>query len=418
MKVSLKVIQSRQKDLTGREFVLDRCDTFLCGRAPEAHCRIAEDPLISRHHFMLEVNPSYVRLVDLGSRNGTFVGGVKYGGKPDPAAPGAGQALTRVDLNDRDIVTAGGTRFQIHVEFEAPKAESPAGPATKGSETPPEIEGYEIIRSLGKGGMGEVFEARQISTGGRYAIKIMLPDFAVQEIYREMFLREMRTCWALEHPNLVRFHQSGYSTKDRSFYIIVDFAGGGNLHDLVHRRGGKVSIEEGVPLVAQALDGLAFLHEWSFVHRDIKPPNILLDGNDGAFRVKVCDFGLAKNFERAGMTRLGLTNPGEVRGTYPFMPREQVTDFKMAKPVSDVFSIAATAYYVFTGQYPYDFGDADPLCAILEGKTVPIRRRLPDFPQVLADILDKALAVDASDRYQTAREFRKAWPVASAEPRA
>lgn len=419
MKVSLKVLQSRKEALAGREFVFDRCDTFLCGRGPAAHCRIADDPSLSRHHFMLEVNPSYVRLMDLGSRNGTYVGGIKYGGRPiEDGAPAAAKNLAGVEIKDRDVILAGGTQFQVHIDIEEAKVKGDGAPRSKSSENRPEIADYEILRSLGKGGMGEVFEARQISTNGKYAIKIMLPDFAVQENFKEMFFREMRTCWAVEHTNLARFHQSGFSAEAQSFYIIVDLASGGNLHDLVRKRGGRVSILEGGPLIAQALDGLAFLHEWGFVHRDIKPPNILLDGEDGAFRIKVCDFGLAKNFERAGLTRLGLTNPGDIRGTYPFMPREQVTDAKMAKPVSDVFSIGATAYYIFTGYFPYDFGDADPLCAILEGKTVPVRKRMPEMPPAFADVLDKALAVDARDRYQTAGEMRRAWPDATAVCRA
>jgi serine/threonine protein kinase len=136
------------------------------------------------------------------------------------------------------------------------------------------------------------------------------------------------------------------------------------------------------------------------VHRDLKPDNVLL-GENGA--THLADFGLAKSFQRAGLS--GLTATGAVGGTFPFMAREQLTSYREARPTTDVWSMAATLYFLLTGQYARDFGDRDPMAAILRGGTVPLRWRDASLPEDLAAVIDRALDDEPARRFPTTREF-------------
>ncbi len=120
---------------------------------------------------------------------------------------------------------------------------------------------------------------------------------------------------------------------------------------------------------------------------------------------KVSDFGLAKNFEKAGLS--GMTKTGEYAGTYSFMPKEQLTNFKYVKPVSDVWSMGATMYFMLTAETPRDIATGQsPAEAVMRGQIVPVRRREPSIPSRVAEVIDRALASNAKERYQTAAEFR------------
>ncbi len=172
-------------------------------------------------------------------------------------------------------------------------------------------------------------------------------------------------------------------------------------------RGGRLTLEEGGPILLQTLQGLAFAHKRGFVHRDIKPRNILLRGKEGRWSGRLSDLGLAKNFEQAGLS--GLTITGEKIGTFQFMPREQVTQFKRFKPVSDVWAMGATCYYILTGFYPRNHPDTlDQVKVILQGKAIPIRTRDPRIPNPVAEVIDRSLADKVSERYQHAGEMYEA----------
>jgi eukaryotic-like serine/threonine-protein kinase len=188
---------------------------------------------------------------------------------------------------------------------------------------------------------------------------------------------------------------------------LMEFCEGGSVDNLMERRGGVLKLNEAGPLMLQALEGLAFAHQQNVVHRDLKPQNILLTGREGAWTAKVADLGMAKNFDKAGFS--GMTATGSYAGTYPFMPREQVTNFKYVKPVSDVWAMGATLYNMLTNQYPRNFkrGD-DHVEIILHGEIVSISKRLPGLQRNVAEVIDHALANKANDRYQNAGEFMQA----------
>jgi serine/threonine protein kinase len=277
----------------------------------------------------------------------------------------------------------------------------PVGPARDGDEVAPgtAIGPYSVERLLGRGGMGAVYLARRPGDAGPVALKVMLPRMVVEEAAQEIFIREIEVTRALRHPNIVALLDFG--KHEGSFYFALEFCAGGSAEQLRRDRGGRLSLPTVVRLAVNALEGLASAHEAGFVHRDLKPDNVLLAGDGTA---KLADFGLAKSFQQAGLS--GMTATGAVAGTYYFMPREQLTHFRQARPAGDVWSMGATLYYLLTGQYPRDFGPKDdPLAVILRGGVVPIRRRDPALPADLAAVIDRSLADDAERRYPTAREF-------------
>jgi pSer/pThr/pTyr-binding forkhead associated (FHA) protein len=469
--------------IRGKVFEFNRHDTFLFGRGTGCHAELPNDPKVSRHHFLLEVNPPKATVRDLGSLNGTYVNGVQYGGrKPtDPCSPMSPSRPSQVRIENGDRITVGKTTILVQIETpesqwdpdyvmplgcklsdpnkppplpggtasflpqnppkvapEPPKvaqevAESPAaGGAARvdGSpqmpesseigrssdaaneaddssrDNPPvEIDGYRLGKRLGEGGMGAVYAAVRVQDEFPVAIKVMVPKIAATERARLRFLREIDILRDLSHPNIVTLLESGVAGK--AFYFVVEFCNGGSLADLADRCGGRVPVDVLKPIIMQTLAGLDHAHQRGLIHRDLKPHNILLHQHGAGWVAKLGDFGIAKQFEQAGFS--GMTLTGTFGGTFDFMPREQVTNFKGSKPVSDVWSIAATFYRVITGASPRLCPkDRDPMEVVLCEPSVPIRHRDPGVPPVIAAILDKALAVEPRDRFQNAGEMLKA----------
>jgi len=387
--------------IRGQRFDFSGHDTFLFGRAPDCHARLdASDASASRHHFLLEVNPPLARLRDLGSLNGTRVNGVRHGGRRPGESPeeGAARGGADVDLHDGDEIRVGATVIQFQVEAPASPLEALAAQVEAEEEAGRTVGPYAIERLLGKGGMGAVYLARRQGDGAPVALKVMLPKMVVDEAAQEIFIREIEVTRALRHPNVVGLLDFG--RHEGRFYFALEYCPGGSVEALRVRLGGRVPLPSTLRIAVDALEGLAAAHEAGFVHRDLKPDNVLL-GEDGAARL--ADFGLAKSFQQAGLS--GLTATGAVGGTFPFMAREQLTSYREARPTTDVWSIAATFYFLLTGQYARDFGARDPIAVILRGGIVPLRQRDPSLPEDLAAVIDRALDDEPARRFPTAREF-------------
>ncbi|HUG53998.1 MAG TPA: protein kinase [Vicinamibacteria bacterium] len=420
--------------IQGRQFEFDGHDTFLFGRSPDCHAELSQDDsTASRHHFLLEVNPPAARLRDLGSLNGTYVNGQKHGGRghltPEEAAR---QRWPEVDLRDGDSIRVGATVFAVHVEGALPAEsdrdtrrsldlsvarERAARPDTHqaldgGSSVlrplleeaePDAVAGYRLGPLLGRGGMGVVHLATRLADGATVALKLMRPEVVVDAHSREVFDREIAVTSRLRHPNVVTLFAHG--SEGEHFFFAMEYCAGGSLASMIARRG-KLEPGPAVRAALQALAGLSFAHENGFIHRDIKPENILLVDAEMSV-AKLTDFGLAKSFEQAGLS--GMTATGAAAGTLQFMPREQLTNFRLLRPTSDVWSMGATLYHMLTLEYARDFPPGkDPLSVILSGGVVPLRERDPSLPASLAAVVDRAVEDDLHKRYPSATEFRDA----------
>jgi serine/threonine-protein kinase len=245
----------------------------------------------------------------------------------------------------------------------------------------------------------------------------MIPKVAVDQRNREAFVREIQNTKSLRHRNVVCLHDDGFS--NGTFYFTLEFCDGGSLDALLQKQGGKLSVTEAVPLVFQALDGLEYAHSVEvpdprgsgtargLVHRDLKPHNLFLSGAAGSPVVKVADFGLAKAFDTAGFS--GQTRTGSIAGTPVFMPRQQVINFKYARPDVDLWAMAATLYHLLTGRFPRDFPfGRDPWQTVLQTDPVPIRKRDSSIPKKLAEVVDTALHDRKRLHFKTAAELHRA----------
>ena len=291
--------------------------------------------------------------------------------------------------------------------------------AVKGKDDAKQIAGYKNIRMLGRGGMGAVWLVEEEKTGTQMALKLMLPEAASNEKGREIFLREAYTGGQLKHTNIVRQFKCGHS--DNTYFILMEFCRGGSVNDLMKKNGGRLSIDIATHIILQALEGLHYAHTASFavplanggtpqathgiVHRDFKPGNIFLSDNSSRPVAKVADFGLAKAFQTAGLSKHTIT--GEVCGTPVFMPRQQIINYRYAKPEVDVWAAAASYYCMLTGFPPKDLSGKDAVIAALNEKAIPIRKRDSGIPQRLAEVIDTALIERPEIGIQSALELKK-----------
>jgi serine/threonine protein kinase len=290
--------------------------------------------------------------------------------------------------------------------------------ATAGDAQVAGLADYSIDGRLGRGGMGEVYRARRSGDEESIALKVMVPEFAVDGHSRNGFLREIANIRSLEHPNIVRYREAGAS--DETLFLVMEYCAGGSVDALMLKRpGGVLEAEEAVSIALQSLEGLAYAHEAKLVdvrladgrttearglvHRDIKPQNILLDSAANPV-AKVADFGLAKAFETAGLS--GHTRTGIAVGTVQFMPRRQVLDYKYAGPSVDVWAMAASLYFMLTGEFPRDFGgDVDPYMVVLHRPPVSIHKRGVAVPKRLGDVVDAALVETPECAIRSARDL-------------
>lgn len=426
--IQLRITEGSAK---GKVFDFAAHDTFFLGRHPDCHVCLPEDTFVSRYHFILEACPPQACVRDLGSRNGTYVNGRKIGGRKEGETPeeGARRAYPEVTLKQGDRIQVGDTALEVHIK-QAPKHAGPpaAAPVPSFNELNPQqlanlllkaankgkaprlnIPGYQIEKELGRGGFGVVFLARRLADGLPVAIKVMLPRVTVPPVEIEKFLREMTITAQLRHPNIVKLFDQGHS--EGLPYFIMEYCEGGSLMDFIQQQGGKVPLKVAQPIMLAALEGLAHAHQQGIVHRDLKPQNILLDR--GVARIS--DFGLAKNFQQAGLSGLSIT--GNYAGTPLFMPREQLINFKHLKPVSDVWSIAATFYFMLTGAFPYPFTkDRDPIDVILNEAVIPLRQHDASLPKAICEVIDRSIATRPEQRYFSALELLVAMTKAFLSP--
>jgi len=393
----------------GGSFVFDEHDTLLLGRVDDAHIHLPYDTLVSRNHFLLEVSPPQARIRDLGSLNGTYINGRKCGGREENETPteGARHHFPEVDLHDGDVIRVGETVLQVRIEANPvvppkPRLEPEHPQPQPQPRANANLHDYRREQQLGAGGMGEVFLMRHKTNGSLAALKMMHSKVIVDEDTKRGFMREIASTCALQHKHIVTFLGSGID--DRSFYFLLEYCEGGSVEELMKAHGGKLSLEEAKPIMLQSLEGLAYIHERGFVHRDLKPQNLLLAGPKYHRTTKVADLGLTKSFVQAGFS--GMTVTGSYAGTLPFMPREQVVEFKYVKPASDVWSMGATFYYMLTRQFPRKQPrHQDPIEIILNGKIDPIQKYHPTLPEPVAKVINLALLNDHKARYQNASEL-------------
>lgn len=465
MQITLSVIAGPHK---GQSFSFEEHDTFFVGRSERANLQISkEDRHFSRLHFLVELNPPACRLVDMKSRNGTYVNDLK---------------VKIADLHDGDRIKAGRTVFTVGISepkktvppilslpeerivLSLPEESLPPRPVARrntpvppvpevpygsrlrisvcwscgneldkgGSERKAEgddmltricpacrqlnehkkpdpavhIPGYRLVRELGRGGMGVVHLALREKDQSPVALKTILPK-AGNENDLKKFVDEATILRRLDHPNIVAFREMG--TANGQAFFVMDFVRGNDADSLI-KDNSAMPIARAVGIICQVLEALKYAHSSDIVHRDIKPANILVTKIHGNDRVLLADFGLARQYQASKIS--GYTRTESMGGSPLFMPPEQITRFRHAKPPADQYSSAATLYYLLSGKYLFDGfkGVIDLLLMIADEPPVPIRNktRRPDVPHNLADAIHKALAKIEENRFAHIEEFQNA----------
>ena len=269
-------------------------------------------------------------------------------------------------------------------------------------ETPPRmIGGYSLLRILGAGGQGSVYEAEQNDSGQRVALKLLSSKFAGSPVSIERFRQEGRLASQIAHPRCVFVY--GADTDSGVPFIVMELMPGTTLKDLVDRRG-PMPVGEAIARMLDVIDGLIEAHRLGVIHRDVKPSNCFITADD---RVKVGDFGLSKSLVGSNPGRQ-LTTSGKFVGTVLFAPPEQIRGEEVGYD-SDVYSVAATMYYLLTGKAPHQHDSLTAaLAKAISEPPPPIRKTRPDVPKELERAILRGLERDRGRRWQSLEEFRDA----------
>lgn len=260
---------------------------------------------------------------------------------------------------------------------------------------------YEIETPIGRGGMGAVYLARELRLDRAVAIKVLPPDLAIDDRYRQRFLREARTVAALMHPNIVPIHAVDEAAE--WVYFVMGYVAGETLAQRVARCG-PLSPGDGARLLREIGEALAYAHACGVVHRDVKPDNILLDTATG--RALLTDFGIA---HVSGDGRPPSVAPrGPVLGTAAFMSPEQAR----GEPVdarSDLYSLGVVGFYALAGRLPFDAVTETALLALHIAEPAPsLATAAPGVPPRLAQVVDRCLEKDAWARFVDAAALVRA----------
>jgi serine/threonine-protein kinase len=276
-----------------------------------------------------------------------------------------------------------------------------------------EFAGYRIDGLLGRGGMGVVYRAEHPRLGASIALKVMAPDLAMDEGFRERFVREARLVARIRHPNIVPIYDAGEWQGD--LYIAMRYIEGDDLRALVRARG-VLPLEEVCAIGVQVASALDAAHRSGVVHRDVKPGNILLDPGaepDSPPIAYLADLGLTKRMSAEN----SVTSSGELVGTIDYMAPEQIS----GSPVdgrADVYSLACVLFECLTGSAPYvRETKAAVLWAHLNDEIPPASESHPSLPTAVDEVLARGMAKQPEDRFGTAKDLVTALSVSLARPR-
>ena len=447
-KVTLTIIDG---ELSGRQYTFDSRTSCIIGRAEDCNLQLPNDKehlTISRYHCLLDINPPNVRIRDFGSKNGTYVNNKNIGQRQANQTPqeSINANFPEYDLQNEDKIKLGKTIFEVSIkkdvdiinvsDLQLPQTSTDSDLtqpphllacikkllrlANAGNRELLPIRGYDIVRLLGRGGCGEVYLARHESSSELVALKAMLPVIAGNENAVKMFDREMSNTKVLEHPNVIKLIDCGYS--EGIFFFTMEYCCGGTVQTLMEQQDRCLPIDVATAIIFQLLKGLEYTHNAEvpyvrladgnlgkgkgLIHRDLKPGNIFLNRVNDRLQVKIGDYGLSKAFDLAGLSGQSLT--GNVAGTASFIPRQQLLNFKYVQPEVDVWAAAACLYYMLTGAYPREFTSDDPWLDVLQNDPVPILQRNPNIPQKLAKVIDLALIEKPEIYFKSATEFKQA----------
>ena len=253
---------------------------------------------------------------------------------------------------------------------------------------------YEIVNSIGEGGMANVYLANDNILNRSVAIKVLRGDLSADEKFIRRFEREAQAVSNLSHPNIVEVYDVGI--EDGNHYIVMEYINGLTLKQLLQKRD-TLTLTEVIDIMSQLTDGMAHAHESYIIHRDIKPQNIMIENNG---LIKITDFGIAM-----AINATQITQTNSVMGSVHYLPPEQASG-KTATIKSDIYSLGILMYELLTGTVPFKGDNAVEIALKhMKDKIPSITKQNPSIPQSVENILLKATAKNPRNRYNSVREM-------------
>jgi hypothetical protein len=358
----------------GRRVDLAPGRTLVFGRDPGCDL-VTTDHLVSPRHFEIYDKDGAFFVRDLDSEHGTFINEERIASKSK--------------LRPGDVIHVGETQLSYS---------QGDGGAAKGAGRM--VGGYRILERVGRGGMGAVYKANQVSLNRIVALKILSTRISADPAFVKRFQSEAQAAGRLNHPNIVQVYDVGVD-QGVHFYS-MEFIENGSVQDLATRVG-ALDVDLALSIATDAARGLVYAEKHGLVHRDIKPDNLMIN-SEGV--VKIADLGLALDAgERARHAGEGSQDEEDVFGTPQFISPEQAQGLKVDTR-SDIYSLGASIYRLVTGQTPFT-GESIPeiVQKQIDEAPEPVRVKRPDCPPALAAIIDRAMQKDPAARFQTAQEM-------------
>jgi serine/threonine-protein kinase len=263
------------------------------------------------------------------------------------------------------------------------------------------VAGFRLLRQIGQGGMSTVFLSYDVEASRPVAVKLLADHLAHSREFVSRFYREARLSRLLSHPQVIQGLAAGYDPVSAKHYLILEYVDGPTAHSALSRFG-RFPVGVAVKIGIDIANALAFMHDRQYVHRDVKPDNILLHPDGTA---KLADLGLAKRLNDDAH----LTAVSQNVGTSYYMSYEQSLNANLVDGRSDIFALGATLYHLLAGEVPFRGATHEE---IVQGKQdnayCPLRELNPETPEVLAEIIARTLACDPRNRFQTAAELANA----------
>ena len=317
-------------------------------------------------------------------------------------------------MSDQKICPTCGTEYPLSERF-CPRD----GSALRAENAQADLLGsivadrYHILKKLGEGGMGTVYLAEHVKMGRKSALKVMNPGMNTDPDAIARFNREASNASRLSHPNICGIYDFGETT-DGMIYLAMEFIEGSSLTSLIETAG-ALPPPRAAAIIHQTADALQVAHDAGIVHRDLKPDNIMIARNrDGSDQVKVVDFGIAK---ASSSDAQKVTKTGLVVGTPEYMSPEQLAGDKLDGR-SDIYSLGLVAFNCLTGALPFPAESAQEAMIMRltdKPRTLTDAKGEVDWPDKLLATMDKVLARDADERYQSAAQFGREFSAAIAE---
>ena len=257
-------------------------------------------------------------------------------------------------------------------------------------------ERYEIVKSIGEGGMANVYLAQDSILDRKVAVKVLRGDLSADDKFIRRFQREAQSVSNLSHQNIVEVYDVG--EEDGNHYIVMEYIDGKTLKQLLKKRE-TLTLTEVIDIMTQLTDGIAHAHESYIIHRDIKPQNIMIEDNG---LIKITDFGIAM-----ALNATQLTQTNSVMGSVHYLPPEQASG-KGATIKSDIYSLGILMYELLTGSVPFKGDNAVEIALKhMKDKIPSIRKQNPAIPQSVENILLKAAAKNPRNRYDSAKDMHE-----------